>query len=309
LENSALLKTLAFAGVIGISSLSMAQTVPHAAGVAHTGDVDLAYETFGARGASLPVIAVNGGPGLSHAYMMQNDLWERVGRDQFVVLYDQRGTGKSKPMKEGAAQTMEAQVADLDAVRAALKLDKVALVGDSYGGFLSMAYAAAHPEHVAKLVLSDSPPPEWKTMVHLLPDVFPDMEESGAVEAKQLGPGTDAAEQAGLRNHFRMIFYSPEKRDAYMAKIGDLGFEPGVAAAVSKSASEMDLTARVKDFHFPVLVITGRYDMNVAPLNAWRMAHEIPGAKIVFFEKSGHLPAYEEPEKYLAVLDGFLNEK
>jgi proline iminopeptidase len=270
--------------------------------------VDLAYETFGARGASLPVIAVNGGPGLSHAYMMQNDLWQRVGRDHFVVLYDQRGTGKSKPVKQGAAQTMEAQVADLDAVRAALKLDKVALVGDSYGGMLSMAYAVAHPEHVAKLVLSDSPPPNWKTMVHLLPDVFPDLEEQGDAEAKKLGEGTDAAEQAGLRNHFRMIFYSPELRDAYMAKMGDLGFEPGVAAAISKSTTEMDLTAQIKDFHFPVLVITGRYDMNVAPLTAWRMAHEIPGAKIVFFEKSGHLPAYEEPEKYLAVLNGFLNE-
>jgi proline iminopeptidase len=232
-----------------------------------------------------------------------------VGRDHFVVLYDQRGTGKSKPVKDGAAQTMAAQVADLDAVRAALELDKVVLVGDSYGGMLSMAYAVAHPEHVAKLVLSDSPPPEWKTMVHLLPDVFPDMEESGAAEEKRLGEGSDAAEQAGLRNHFRMIFYSPELRDAYMAKMGDLGFEPAVAAAVSKSAGEMDLTAQIKEFRFPVLVITGRYDMNVAPLTAWRMAHEIPGAKIVFFEKSGHLPAYEEPGKYLKVLDGFLDEK
>jgi proline iminopeptidase len=307
------LKLLKVIGIIAVSATLRAQSVPHATGVAHTGDVDLAYETFGARGASLPVIAVNGGPGLSHAYMMQNDLWERVGREHFVVLYDQRGTGKSKPVKDGAAQTlnqsMEAQVADLDAVRAALKLDKVALVGDSYGGMLSMAYAVAHPEHVARLVLSDSPPPSWKAMVHLLPDVFPDLEEQGDGEAKKLGEDSDAAAQAGLRNHFRMIFYSLEKRDAYMAKMGDLGFEPGVAAAVSKSAGEMDLTAQIKEFHFPVLVITGRYDMNVAPLTAWRMAHEIPGAKIVFFEKSGHLPAYEEPDKYLAVLNGFLDEK
>jgi proline iminopeptidase len=57
----------------------------------------------------------------------------------------------------------------------------------------------------------------------------------------------------------------------------------------------------------PTLVITGRYDMNVAPLTAWRMAHAIPGAKIVFFEKSGHLPAYEEPDRYLQVLESFLS--
>jgi proline iminopeptidase len=304
-----LLKLLNVAGVISIAVTSLAQGVPHAVGVAHTADVDLAYETFGARGAALPVIAVNGGPGLSHAYMMENDLWQRVGRQRFVVLYDQRGTGKSKPVKEGAVQTMEAQVADLDAVRAALKLDKVALVGDSYGGMLAMAYAVAHPEHVAKLVLSDSPPPNWKTMVHLLPEVFPDLEESGTAEERRLGEDTDAAAHAGLRNHFRMIFYSPEKRDEYMAKMGDLGYEPAVAAAVSKATADLDLNASLKNFRFPTLVITGRYDMNVAPLTAWQMAHDIPGAKIVFFEKSGHLPAYEEPEKYLAVLNGFLDER
>ena len=41
-------------------------------------DVDLAYETFGARGAALPVIAVNGGPGLSHAYMLVGDFWPKI---------------------------------------------------------------------------------------------------------------------------------------------------------------------------------------------------------------------------------------
>jgi len=58
-------KLLILSGVFGVAAGSMAQGVPHATGVAHTGDVDLAYETFGARGASLPVIAVNGGPGLT----------------------------------------------------------------------------------------------------------------------------------------------------------------------------------------------------------------------------------------------------
>jgi proline iminopeptidase len=304
-----LFRFLSITAVAGLASLAAAQGVPHAVGVARTSDVDLAYETFGVPGSFPAVIAVNGGPGLSHAYMMQNNLWQRVGKTHFVVLYDQRGTGKSKPVKEGAPQSAEAQVADLDAVRSALHLDKVVLVGDSYGGMLSMAYAVAHPEHVAKLVLSDSPPPDWKSMVHLLPDVFPDMEESGDAEAKKLGEDSEAAAQAGLRNHFRMIFYSPEKRDAYMAKMGDLGFEPAVAAAISKASVGADLSAQVKQFQFPVLVITGRYDMNVAPLNAWRMAHEIPGARIVFFEKSGHLPAYEEPERYLTVLNGFLAEK
>jgi proline iminopeptidase len=286
-----------------------AQTVPHATGVAHTEQVDLAYETFGAKGTALPIIAVNGGPGLSHAYMVQNDLWERVGRNRFVVLYDQRGTGRSKRMQNGASQSMDAQVADLDAVRQALGLNKVAVLGDSYGGLVAMAYAAAHPEHVAKLILSDSPGPSWHDIVHLLPDVFPDIEEENKQEAQKLGPETEAAARAGLRNHFRMIFYSPEKRDAYMSKMGDLGFEPAVGDAVEKATADLNLTSKLADFKFPALVINGRYDMNVAPLTAWRLAHAIPGARVVFFEQSGHLPAYEEPEKYIEVLEGFLNGK
>jgi proline iminopeptidase len=47
--------------------------------------------------------------------------------------------------------------------------------------------------------------------------------------------------------------------------------------------------------------------MNVAPLTAWRLAHAIPGAKLVFFEQSGHLPAYEEPDKDIELLENFLN--
>jgi proline iminopeptidase len=63
--------------------------------------------------------------------MMQNDLWQRVAAHRLVILYDQRGTGASKHMQPNAPQTMEAQVSDLDAVRKALALDRVAVLGDS----------------------------------------------------------------------------------------------------------------------------------------------------------------------------------
>jgi proline iminopeptidase len=202
---------------------------------------------------------------------------------------------------------MNAQVSDLEAVRKALGLDKFALLGDSYGGLVIMAYAAAYPQHVAKLILSDSPGPSWKSIVHLLPETFPDIHEEDEKEMQKLGPDTDAAARASLRNHFRMIFYSPEKRDAYMNRMGDLGFEPVVAEAVSKATENLDLTSRLGGFNFPTLIINGRYDMNVAPLTAWRLKQAIPGAKVVFFEHSGHLPSYEEPERYLQVLEDFLN--
>ena len=296
----AALLLLTFAGTLS------AQTVARANGVVHTDQVDLAYETVGTAGTAQPVIAVNGGPGLTHAYMVQNDLWQRIARKRLVVFYDQRGTGASKRLQAGASQSMDAQVADLEAVRKALGLDKVVLVGDSYGGLVVMAYAAAHPEHIAKLVLSDSPGPSWKSIVHVLPQVFPDIEEENSQEQQKLGQATEAAARAGLKNHFRMIFYSPEKRDAYMSRMGDLGYEPAVAQAVSKATADLDLASKLAGFQFPVLVINGRFDMNVAPLTAWDLAHAIPGAKLVFFEHSGHLPSYEEPDKYVAVLEEFL---
>ncbi len=323
-----MLKAIASFALLLSSLFVSAQQVQHARGFAHTPEFDIAYETLGQQGNALPVFAINGGPGLTHAYMVQNDLWERVARKRLVVFYDQRGTGGSKPKGTSAlSQTMGSQLADLDAVREALKLDKIALVGDSYGGLVAMAYAAAHPEHVSKLVLSDSPGPSWKSIVHLLSDVFPDIEEQNDQEMKNLGGSdaghdqadkqsevarrssqSDAAARAGLRNHFKMIFYSPEKRDAYMSRMGDLGYEPSVAEAVSKATSDLDLSSKLAGFKFPTLVISGRYDMNVAPLTAWRLAHDIPGAKVVFFEKSGHLPSYEEPQKYLQVLEEFLGK-
>ncbi len=294
-----------FAIAILLPGLLSAQ-VAHRLGSVRTPEVDLGYETLGVAGSEIPIIAVNGGPGLSHAYMMQNDLWQRVAAHRLVVLYDQRGTGASKHMEPNAPQSMDAQVADLDAIRRALALERVAVLGDSYGGMIAMAYAAAHPEHVARLILSDSAAPSRKGMVHLLPEVFPDQEQLGEAQAKRLAADPQAAARAGLVNHMRMMFYSTELRDAYLAHMGDLGFVPDVGREVSQATENLDLSAKLAEFHFPTLVITGRYDMNVAPLTAWRMAHAIPGAQLVFFEKSGHLPAYEEPEKYLQTLEAFL---
>lgn len=263
-------------------------------GLVETPDVDLAYEIYGNPGSAMPVIAVNGGPGLSHIYMMQNDVWPRLAKVRQVVLYDQRGTGKSTRVKSGASQELDAQVADLEAVRAKLNFQKFDLAGDSYGGFLAMAYAAAHPEHIDKLILSDSAPPAMKNIVRVLPQVFPDMMERNPDQQEQ------------MRNHFRMLFYSEEKRDAYLAGAKDLGYNPQISAAVGRAIASVDLTPNLAKFGFPTMVITGRYDMNVAPLTAWNIYKAIPGAKFVVFAKSGHLPSYEEPDKYVQVVDAFL---
>ena len=297
---------LAALSLLALPALAL-QSAPRT-GFIHTPDVDLGYVVYGAATAETPVIAVNGGPGLSHVYMIQNDVWTRLARGRQIVFYDQRGTGESKRVRAGASQDIEAQVADLEAVRVHFGFQKVNLVGDSFGGFLSMAYAAAHPEHVDKLILSDSAPPALKDIVHLLPEVFPDIEEQDAEITRNLG-NTDEAAQQQLLNHFRMIFYSQDLLKKYLDNIKDLGYVPSVGKAVGEAASKVDLTVELPKFRFPTLIITGRYDMNVAPLTAWRMYKAVPGAKLVIFARSGHLPSYEEPDKYVQVVDSFLRAK
>jgi len=273
-----------------LSTLAIAQQ----SGLVPTPDVDLSYESYGQPHAATPVIIANGGPGLSHIYMIQNDVWTRLSKGRQIVFYDQRGTGKSTRITPGASQEIDAQVADLEAIRTKFGFPKFDLVGDSYGGFLAMAYAAAHPDHVDKLILSDSAAPAMKNIVRVLPQVFPDMTDRPS----------DPQEQ--MRHHFRMLFYSEEKRDAYLAGAKDLGYNPQVGSAVSRAIAKVDLTPQLPKFAFPTMVITGRYDMNVAPLTAWNIYKAIPGAKFVIFAKSGHLPSYEEPDKYVQVVDAFL---
>jgi proline iminopeptidase len=290
-----------------LSGSTLAQQTPASTGMTPTPEVDLAYETYGTAGNATPVIVANGGPGLSHIYMLQNDVWTRLSRRRQIVFYDQRGTGKSKHVKPDAAWGMDAQVTDMEAVRAKFGFQKFDLVGDSYGGLLAMAYAAAHPEHIEKLILSDSAAPAWKDIVRVLPDVFPDVLEQIAAREKNSAGSPNAADQR-IRDHFLMLFYSEANRDAYLAGVKDLESVPQVSTAVQKATKTLDLTQELPKFKFPTMVITGRYDMNVTPLTAWNIYKAIPGAKFVVFEKSGHLPSYEEPDKYVRVVEEFLSQ-
>jgi proline iminopeptidase len=202
---------------------------------------------------------------------------------------------------------MDAQVADMEAVRAKFGFQKFNLVGDSYGGLLAMAYAAAHPEHIEKLILSDSAAPAWKDIVRVLPDVFPDVLEQIAAREKSSAGSPDAADRR-IRDHFLMLFYSEANRNAYLAGVKDLDSVPQVSAAVQKATKTLDLTPQLPKFNFPTMVITGRYDMNVTPVTAWNIYKAIPRAKFVVFAKSGHLPSYEEPDKYVQVVEEFLSQ-
>ncbi len=300
----------ALVGFVCLASASGKDQVPQPKTMTvHTPEVDIATFTYGAMSSDTPVIAVNGGPGLSHVYLIQNDVWtRRVAAHRQVIFYDQRGTGASRMNEPGAPQTMDAQIADLEAVRALLHVDKVNLVGDSYGGLLASAYASAYPSHVRALILSDSAAPGFASLHPRLNEVYPDVISDAKAQAEKFsGPDKDTKAADGqLRAHFRMIFYSPELCERYLRNASDLGSTPAVGDAVSKAIEHLDLMPQMAQFRFPVLVLQGRFDLNVTPDVSWDVAHRIPGAQLVFFEHSGHLPYYEEPDKYASVVNGFL---
>ncbi|HEV7922200.1 MAG TPA: alpha/beta hydrolase [Thermoanaerobaculia bacterium] len=271
-----------------------------------TNGVTIWYEVRGA-GAATPLIIVNGGPGFDHAYTHLGDpVWDRVAKTRRVVFYDQRGNGRSSELKPGQSCNLADQIADLDALRAQLGLEKFVLLGHSWGGYLVMAYAARHPQRVEKLIIVDSAAPKIGDTKFMFNDFFPDTtaKQEAFNFADTMGDKNATAE--GLKLYLTMLFYSPEKRDAAMPRLVASDYHKAVNESVWNDLQRFDLNPELAKFRMPTLVVTGRYDLNVAPSVAWKIHQAIPGSQFVIFERSGHIPYYEEAEAFAKMLEGFL---
>jgi proline iminopeptidase len=269
------------------------------------GDVTLWVEVRG-NAPGRPLLMVNGGPGFDHTYVHCSSAWDTLALGRRVVFYDQRGNGRSGALAPKQTCTLADQIADLDAVRAHLGAGKIDLLGHSWGGYLVMAYAARHPEHIAHLIICDSAAPKWDDTVFLFKDVFPEgigRQESVAF-AEALGDTN--AEKADMHEYLGMLFVDPALRDRFLANSSAYHYSRSVNQALNADLKQYDLNPELPKFRFPTLVLTGRYDMNVAPSVAWKIHRAIPDSKFRVFEKSGHLPYYEEPAAFVRELEGFL---
>ena len=255
-----------------------------------------------------PLLVVNGGPGFGHAYLLASPVWDQLSQSRRVVMYDQRGTGRSTEVKSGTPVTLTDQLADLEAVRKSLGAQEVDLLGHSYGGSLVMAYTARFPGQVKRLLIVDSAAPKLSETTDLFKHAYPDVTErmDGFEFSAQLND--PAAIEGEIGAYLSMIFWSPDHRDAFLRHYTPGTFRRHVNEAVSADLGRYDLTPEIRKFKLPVLVITGRYDMNVAPSVAWKIHQAIPGSRIVFFERSAHLPFYEEPERFRTVVQEFLGK-
>ncbi|HEX4959587.1 MAG TPA: alpha/beta fold hydrolase [Thermoanaerobaculia bacterium] len=272
------------------------------------GGVTLYYEVLGTLSPSkVPLMVANGGPGFDHSYLHISNIWGELAKERPVVLYDQRGTGRSTAATGGADAGLTEQIADLEALRQHLGAEKIDLLGHSWGGYLVMAYSARHPERIRHLLIVDSAAPKWGDTVFLFKDVFPEgiARQNALAFADEMGD--QAAKTEGLKEYLSMLFYSPENRDAFLAFAGtSVQVNEKVNKAINADLARFDLNPELPKYKFPTLVVTGRYDMNVVPSVAWRIHQAIPGSRFVVFEKSGHLPFFEEPAKFVQVVGEFL---
>ena len=261
------------------------------------------YEVRGSGG--VPLMVVNGGPGVSHVYLLVSDVWAKLARHRAVVLYDQRGVGRSPALAPGQSCTLADQIADLDALRAQLGYARMDVLGHSWGGILSMAYAARHPDRIAHLILCDSGAPKWDDTKFLFKDLFPEVSQrqEGLQFAEQLGDS--AALTADFREYQSMLACDPDKRAA-LRDGPPPAFVVAVNSAIIADLRQYDLGPELPKFRFPTLVATGRFDANVAPAVSWRIHRAIPGSEFAVFERSGHLPFYEEPQAFVERVEQFL---
>ncbi|HEV2617043.1 MAG TPA: alpha/beta fold hydrolase [Candidatus Acidoferrales bacterium] len=267
------------------------------------------YEVFGSGGGT-PLFVANGGPGFDHNYLHVSDAWDTLAQSRRVVMWDQRGDGRSGPLKPGQSCTLADQINDLDALRAHLGFDRIDLLGHSWGGFLVMAYAARHPEHISHLAIVDSAAPRWSDTLFLFKDVYPDVtahEDSYAFVSDLNEKDSSAAREAATTLYESMLFYSLERRDEFAAKMANDKEYYEVNRAVNHDVARFDLNPEIVKFRFPTIVMCGRFDMNVAPVIAYKIHRSIPGSKFVVFEKSGHMPFFEEPAKFVQILTDFLS--
>jgi len=263
------------------------------------------YEVRGG-GSGTPLFLANGGPGFDHAYLHISDVWDRIAESRTVVFWDQRGNGRSGALKPGQSCTLADQIADLEALRAHLGYEKIDLLGHSWGGYLAMAYAARHPERIAHLVILDSAAPRWQDTRFLFEDVYPETVEQQKALTYAMTLGDEAAVAANLHEYMSMLFVSPEKRDAFLAAAHSFAYSGTINQTLNADLARFDLNPELAKFRFPTLVGTGRYDFNVAPSTAYHIHKAIPGSRFVVFERSGHLPFFEEPEAFRRVLEEFL---
>ena len=251
-------------------------------------------------GAGLPVVIVHGGPDFDHAYFLPE--LDRLAAHARLVYYDQRGRGRSADGVVPGDVTIASDVADLDAVRASIGVDAVAVIGHSWGGLLAMEYAIRHPARVSHFVLMSTAPAShagWTSLRERLPGLRApgDVERMRAIAAGHaFRSGDIEAEAEYYRIHFAPTVRDPDLLRTIVGRLR-LHFDPArvlLARAIehrlydeTSNVPGYDLLPGLAALDTPTLLLHGEYDFIPVDLAA-RIADTMPRATLSVIPGVGH---------------------
>lgn len=256
---------------------------------------ELATWTRWARDGAPHVVLVHGGPGL---WDYLGPLGELLAGSASVHRYDQRGCGRSTPSSE---QSVQRSVADLEQLRRHWGVERLVLVGHSFGATLALAHAATHPDHVAALVhLSGTGLGDWRTpeRAEHARRRRPWAERLAELDDRQR---TEAEEVEWRRLTWASDYADPRAGLELARPMAESGLPISWHANRALSVTEEDLLGWAEAVRCPVTVIHGSADPRpMASVVA--LADRLPRARKRLVEDAGHLPWVEQPEETASLL-------
>ncbi len=251
---------------------------------------------------------LHGGPGAHHDYLLPQ--YDLLAQARALLYYDQRGGGQS-PVPRDTPLGWREHVADLDALRERLGLERVVLCGYSWGGLLAVLYLLEHPTSVERLALVSpaSITVEYRRQF--------DEEFARRMKAPEIQRARDALRASGLRErdpaaYQRRAFelsVAGYFRDFHDAKnLTAFRVNARTQQAVWESLGEYDLRPQLRDLSSrvplpPSLVVHGTFDP--IPIAGSRELATLLNARLVELPV-GHCPHVEATAQFVRALDDFL---
>ncbi len=224
------------------------------------------------------------------------------GQDYRVIAIDHRDVGESDLAT--APYSTADQADDAAAVLHALGVTSANVVGISMGGFIALELTLRHPELVAKLVLTSTSAggkthvaPSRQMALMLARPRMP-WQDAGHTAKRSytliMAPGYAAAHPDDMANIVAIARHHPQSGAAYRRQL--------------RACLQHDASARLDQIHVPTLVIHGTVDPLVPVGNGHYLAAHIPGARLVEYPATGHIPIVERAEEYNRDVLAFLHE-
>ena len=271
------------------------------------------YRVVGDLGsAAAPLLALHGGPGSTHHYFGP---LEKLADERPVVVYDQLGCGSSDRPHD-----VEWSVAvfrdEVDAVRSDLGLERIHLLGTSWGGMLALEHVLSGAEGIVSLILSSTLASieQWAAeqlaLKNALPPDVVEVLDRHELKGTYDDPEYEQAMEAYFDRHFyRGPWPRPELelmdaqrgRDVYRAMQGPNEWTP------TGALRGWDVRDKLGEIDVPTLVIRGRHDMCTDPIAA-TLTEGISESREVVLEESSHTPLLEETDRYLARIGAFMRQ-